>query len=538
MKKENNKILLVCKETYGAPLILIAEILAVRGFEIALFFIQNNECCYRNGENKLTYFNAKKRLNITIYSVSNIHENLFKKELGNWKEDLAKLEEKYKFEKPYVKQLVTSQAASRPFHTRYYWPFADSDVVKKWYYLNFKTALSILDEFKPDFVYDLDTAEMQRTILYEILKNTEIPYIQIEHSRVDDYLLPTFCLGTKVDYYFSNIFETRQNAEYQAKAAVWIKEKRSQTSLLQEKFKGTFHEESTYTLMNLLLDLLKIFWQSYRSISIELIIFRLKWRSRPFFAPFLAKTYWVIEAKIKRFLIAKKIVHIYDEIDKKDRYFYMPLHLTPESTTSVKAPDYIEEIENVKNYAKCLRSNEFLYVKEHPMMIGERPLKFYRELHRIPNVKVIDPMLVSEANTELIKNAIGVITITGTSSFEAAILKKPSVVHGPVYFELMRSVQRRDDFSSNGDVLNWMRDFEFNHRCELDLIQYVASVMFVGTSIKLREMLRASMRQLKVSSGVTSPELKRELERLIRFYERAIALTQEESISKACERQL
>jgi hypothetical protein len=64
-------------------------------------------------------------------------------------------------------------------------------------------------------------------------------------------------------------------------------------------------------------------------------------------------------------------------------------------------------------------------------MQGERPLGYYREINRLFNVELVAPAVDSH---DLILKAAAVVTITGTSAWEALMYQKPAVVFGTLCY--------------------------------------------------------------------------------------------------------
>lgn len=119
-------------------------------------------------------------------------------------------------------------------------------------------------------------------------------------------------------------------------------------------------------------------------------------------------------------------------VNDKEKFFLYPLHLHPESTTSVQAPHYINEEETIQNIAINLPFGHYLYVKDHPSNVGNNNAAFYKRITKIPNVKLIS---FKEDTKQLIPAAQGVITLTSTVGFEALILNKPVIALGDVFYE-------------------------------------------------------------------------------------------------------
>lgn len=107
-------------------------------------------------------------------------------------------------------------------------------------------------------------------------------------------------------------------------------------------------------------------------------------------------------------------------------FIYYPLHSQPERAVSIAAPFCTNQLEIITHIAKSLPVNYRLFVKDHPIMElkGGRNLSFYKEIMKLPNVK----LLHHNTNREkLLKDCSLVITITGTTGLEAAFYDKPAI---------------------------------------------------------------------------------------------------------------
>jgi len=123
---------------------------------------------------------------------------------------------------------------------------------------------------------------------------------------------------------------------------------------------------------------------------------------------------------------------MYDKFDaQNEKFFLLPIHFQPESSTSVNAMYYDNQYEFIKNTAFSLPLGYNLFVKDHPNGIGFLKLDFYRKLKKIPNVKYIDP---TENTVNLIKYSKGVITLTSTMGYEALLMEKPVITLGKVFY--------------------------------------------------------------------------------------------------------
>ncbi|MEK7598938.1 MAG: hypothetical protein AAB474_00595 [Patescibacteria group bacterium] len=125
---------------------------------------------------------------------------------------------------------------------------------------------------------------------------------------------------------------------------------------------------------------------------------------------------------------------LYDAPDLEEDFAFFPMHLEPEMSISLFAPFYTDQLWLIKQIARSLPIACKLYVKEHPAMFGYRTRRFYKELKKIPNVRLVDPSLESFPIT---KNAKLIITINSTAGWEAVLLKKPAVTFGNVFYNAL-----------------------------------------------------------------------------------------------------
>lgn len=115
-----------------------------------------------------------------------------------------------------------------------------------------------------------------------------------------------------------------------------------------------------------------------------------------------------------------------------NEYYVYPIHYQPEATTTIGSPFFDNQLELLTKISFCLPKGRYLLIKEHKSNIGNFEISFYRELKKLPNVKLIAE---NEDIKYFIRNSVGLITLTGTAGFEAAILNKPVFVFGNVSYD-------------------------------------------------------------------------------------------------------
>lgn len=173
-----------------------------------------------------------------------------------------------------------------------------------------------------------------------------------------------------------------------------------------------------------------------------------------------------------------------------DPFVLFALHLQPESSTMVRGQCFQDMLSVVRNFALSLPAGYRLYVKEHDVMFGQRPLAFFHELKHMPNVVRVSPY---ESGPDLVRRSSAVAAITGTTAWEAAMLGKPVVMLGHSFFDMYRGIDRITDPTGLPDVFRErLRHFEHD---EQDLVTFVAAVF--------ASIVPASMDDLR---GLRSPD--------------------------------
>ena len=122
----------------------------------------------------------------------------------------------------------------------------------------------------------------------------------------------------------------------------------------------------------------------------------------------------------------------YDIYNKDLKYYYYPIHLEPESVVLYWGDGiYKNQVKLIENIAAQLPPNCYLFVKDHPHAGTYRDFIDYSKIKAIPNVRLLNPGISGKT---IIKNCIGLITINGTSGFEALLLNKQVYTFGNSYY--------------------------------------------------------------------------------------------------------
>lgn len=149
----------------------------------------------------------------------------------------------------------------------------------------------------------------------------------------------------------------------------------------------------------------------------------------------LAHLKFIIRRKVSSTLKGKGI-----KVPKiNERSIFFPLHFHPEASTSIRAPEFLNEVSLLFFISSYLPEEITIYVKEHPSMNGLRSAAELKRISTLPNV-VLLPSSVS--TTTLIDECELCVTLTSTAAFEALIRGKPVVILGDVFFETHRNCRR------------------------------------------------------------------------------------------------
>lgn len=174
---------------------------------------------------------------------------------------------------------------------------------------------------------------------------------------------------------------------------------------------------------------------------------------------------------------------LYDTPTEGENYAYYPLHMEPEVVTMLYAPVYNDQLWVAKQIAKSLPVGYTLYIKEHLAMFGFRTRAFYKELKKIPNVKLISP---KKSSFDLIQNAKLITNLTGTVGWEALLLKKPVITFGEIFYNALSGVRQcKDMYDLPQLIREQLESFEHN---EKELVEFIAKIYHESVSLDLVDL--------------------------------------------------
>lgn len=522
----NKKVLLICKENASYPLFFVAKKLLAQNNEVRAFFIHPEESYYNKcAYNKYSYYNYKENLQeVKLYDMRDfcVAFNTGPKIDYQY---LSEIEKEYSHFKNLNLQLSVSQLTTRHYHTRFYFDYSTFEQNLNFIELGYKKVIEVIEDFKPDVILDTEDGELLRTILCEVAYKRKIPYVTLDYPRFEGYKIPTYSLGVKTEKFLKIRFEeflSKDESSLEEEYA-YVLEMRRSSNIMSKEFRGTstsqYKPDALIPVIKNTIGKIFYFWNIYitngnfKRINTSRIIY-----------PNPIK-YFLFYAKVdlKRQLLFRNN-NVFEAPVENEDYVYMPLHLIPESTTFVKAPFYINELSIIEQVSKSLPIGWKLYVKEHQSMLGERSMKFYKEVKKIPNVRLVKFNFYDDPKP-WIEKAKGVITITGTGAYEAAMLGKKALVFGDVPFGLISSITKVSSFEELPKLISSFGKVDNIQSCAA----YLATIKSIGREINLKYLVSEGESifrgQTEYSEGYA-----KQIDGLFEFYENAYEHYQERII--------
>jgi len=162
---------------------------------------------------------------------------------------------------------------------------------------------------------------------------------------------------------------------------------------------------------------------------------------------------------------------LYEPVDPSDTFAFYPLHTEPEINLLLQAPFMDDQVYLIDKIARALPVGWKLYVKEHPLMANYRPRAYYKELKKIPNVKLVNPAIPS---FELLQKAQLITTVAGAGGFEGACFKKPVITFGDIYYNALSSVKNCKTLEDLASLVK-KHLAEFRHN-EDELVDFISAI--------------------------------------------------------------
>ena len=76
-----------------------------------------------------------------------------------------------------------------------------------WVQMLYKYLEKLIEDSKPNRIIDLDNSTFERTALFQICEANNILYTNVEFSRYDSHVIPTYTLGRKPTNILENVIK-------------------------------------------------------------------------------------------------------------------------------------------------------------------------------------------------------------------------------------------------------------------------------------------------------------------------------------------
>lgn len=304
----------------------------------------------------------------------------------------------------------------------------------------------IFEKEKPDVIISEPPSSLFSLIVYQFCQKRDVSYLGFEYSRAskktDVYDSKFTCL--KYSKTFQEISNTTMSEEERERAEDFIEKFISHEQLPSYMDFTKIYFSQIGLIKHFFKRMKKVYYPLSQYIFSRSRYKRIDIESESVLWSFIRAPFMAEKKKIK--ILMQK--NFFNSLPKDEKYFLYPLHQQPESSTSVYATYYCDQLNAVKNISLSIPMPHKLYVKEHPVSNGTRSNKFYKELRKIPNVVLISPY---ENIKKLVKNSLGVITLTSTVGLEAILACKPAYVLGDVFYSyhpLCRKVENFEELEN------------------------------------------------------------------------------------------
>jgi hypothetical protein len=326
---------------------------------------------------------------------------------------------------------------------------------------------TIIDKYKPDYIVTETIAGLWNYVLYFICRHNNIVYLSIQTTK------------NTGRYYFSRDQFGSWNELEKRYDELLSKGLNKDETLIASDFIQNFQKKP---LVPPFMKFMAAFPNFIKFINFPRFFINLRkdiiqnWihKNHDYKLGYRLSEYGLTIKYASRILYSK-LMNLFEKPDLDGNYILYPLHFQPEATTDIWAPYYSDQLFTIKSIARSLPFGFYLYVKEHSAKLGSKPIRFYRDIHKIPNIRFIDPF---SSIYDLINNSKAVIVITSTTGLESILLNKPTIVLGNVFYNIYPFVKRVHDINDLPHIIKEALYQKVNNTCPERLaFAYLYSIM-------------------------------------------------------------
>lgn len=348
---------------------------------------------------------------------------------------------------------------------------------------------AFIDRVKPNLIIyaGVDVGPSSALILYHIAHARNIPVLVPMHTRVASYMTISDTVYSQLTAIESayQIIQKQEFAEshtrQQGREMLQLfRSGRLKPSYMYRIIKDTEQKDAP--------PLPEIVSRNESSSGFKNALNRLRanWgrptSSDPLYTPFWKRRYDNVVMQARQFSIKRS--KNFQLPEPGERYIYYPLHVEPELSLLLYAPYWTNQYPVVQNIAQSLPQGVCLYVKEHPALLGSRPLSYYDRMSKIPNVRLISPFVDSH---KMIRQSEGIVTITGTVGLEAILMGKPVITFGDVYYNFFdKGVWHTHSYESLPEIVKCFEEFTPD---EDAIINFLTAVLDNSVAVDWRSLI-------------------------------------------------
>ncbi len=157
-----------------------------------------------------------------------------------------------------------------------------------------------------------------------------------------------------------------------------------------------------------------------------------------------------------------------------DSFVFITLHRQPEASVDVLGGYFSNQLETVRAISRSTPNSYRILVKEHSSAIGDRGPNFYSKLSGIPGVSTVDPYVDS---FPFLENSDLVVSISGTASYEAALLGQPATTVAPMFFGPLLVCNGWNPYNSSLEDMSEMLGSKAQLPCREDKINFLSYIL-------------------------------------------------------------
>ena len=339
----------------------------------------------------------------------------------------------------------------------------------------FKAIYSVCEkvykDFAPDIILAPNFPALTHLIFYHFFKNKNIRMIGLNDTKVGDIQAISY------DYnHEDGIF----HAEYEKIKNDIIKDDDMVKKFMNEFYNNKFYSYPKFNDKKFFLQLIKDFLRDiFYSLKGAFSKFK-RINESKIFNHQTSKIMPIVRFYIFKILKALSERNIkYDKIKENESFAYMPLQFQPEASIDIQSSNFSNQFETARQIAMHLPSKMCLYVKDHPAMYGLRKKSFLIKLKSLPNVRLIN---FRTSTQDLLEKSKILIAATGSTFFEAALIKKPAIILGSLGDVIkLPNIEKLESFNQLKELVDKKLNQDFNtDEYNISLKRYIKAAIASG----------------------------------------------------------